>query len=120
MTTSFLDAVKQATPRQVLKLVNSPFGGKYLQIDDAFIKHPVLRLEAVKAFFRSYQNHRRTLAFLIEEVEVLIAKAKECGLSTDEFFDQIFHRAGDDVLVARFLFSTFAYLRNELISTSSS
>ena len=91
-------------------------GHHYLQIDDAFKSRPDLRLEAVKAFFRAYQKNASNLDYTIEEVEKLVALAKESNRSTDDGFDAIFYHAQSDAMIAKFLLSTFAYLRGELPS----
>ncbi len=114
MAKSFFSTVKKATPKPSLKLVDSPFGKHYLKIDDGLLSCIDLRVEGVKAFFRSYQNYQSTLHFTIEEVERLISKAKEFNESTDEFFDNLLLMSKDNAKSAFLLSCTFAYLRNEL------
>jgi hypothetical protein len=116
MATSFFSEVKKATPNSCVKLIKSPLWENYRKIDDSLIDYPVLRMEAVKAFFRSYQNFSRNLDYTIEEVEALICMANSLNTSTDKYFDAILKKAKENEKCARFLFSTFAYLRNELKS----
>ena len=42
--------------------------------------------------------------------------ANELNASTDKYFDAVLKAAQENEKCARFLFSTFAYLRNELKS----
>ena len=117
MAYSFRNSVRKASPKSSVKLSESAPGHHYLQIDDAFKSRPDLRLAAVKAFFRAYQKNASNLDYTIEEVEKLVALAKESNRSTDDWFDAIFHLAQSDVMIAKFLFSTFAYLRGDLKSS---
>jgi hypothetical protein len=116
MAHSFRDSVRKASPKSSVKLSESTLGHHYLQIDDSFKSRPDLRLAAVKAFFRTYQNNASNLDYTIEEVEKLVALAKADNRSTDDWFDAIFYDGQSDVRVAYFLFSIFAYLRGELKS----
>ena len=114
MAQSFLQAARQTSPKPSYKLTESSLGNNYLRIDDVFKGCTELRLEAIKAFFRSYQNNKHKLSYTIEEVETLIGWAKASNCSTDDYFDAIYHHAESDAGFAKFLFSTFSYLRNEL------
>ena len=116
MARSFFSEVKNATPKSCVKLIESPLWECYSKIDESLIHNPVLRMEAVKAFFRSYQNFCRNLDYTIQEVEALISMANELNASTDKYFDAVLKAAQENEKCARFLFSTFAYLRNELKS----
>ena len=118
MAYSFRDTVRKASAKSSVKLSESALGHHYLQIDDAFKSQPDFRLAAVKAFFRSYQNDASNLDYTIEEVEKLLALAQASNRSTDEWFDAIFHHAQSDAMIAKFLLSTFAYLRGELKSSN--
>jgi len=116
MAYSFRDTVRKASAKLSVKLSESTLGHHYLQIDDAFKSQPDFRLAAVKAFFRSYQNDASNLDYTIEEVEKLLALARASNRSTDDWFDAIFYHAQSDAMIAKFLLSTFAYLRGELPS----
>jgi len=120
MATSFISAVTKATRKQVIRLVESPYGSKYLQVDDAFKNRPDLRLESVKAFFRTYQKQKAKLAFTIKEADTFIHAASNAAVSTDEFFDSIFRRSQKDEKVEKQMLFIFSYLRGDALPPAAS
>jgi len=116
MAKSVFDTVRNASQKPSFKLSESHLGHHYMKIDDSFKSNLDFRLAALKAFFRAYQSEVGKLDYTIEEVEKLLALAKESNCSTDDWFDAIYHHAQSDVMIAKWLLSTFAYLRGELPS----
>jgi hypothetical protein len=115
----FFISVMQATPKQRVKLVDSPFGGRYLRLDESLKDRPDLRLDVLKSLLREYQAKRRNLSYAVKELEILIDIAQKVNQSTDLMLNSIFSAACKDLRRATTLSIIYGCLRNELPSWSS-
>jgi hypothetical protein len=114
MKNNFLKTACNLREKPTIRLFDSPLGTTYLALDDSFSHCMPLRLEAVKAFFRSYQTNKHLLEYRIIEVEHLLRLIPLQTCTSDQFFDLIYGQSIQDHGFAKFLLSTFSFLRGEL------
>ncbi len=97
-----------------ISLKSSPFWNDYLTIDNAMRLSKALRCEAVKAFFRSYQNNRHCLPFRIKEVEKILDLCRLESCSSDYLFNYALQKANEEDSDRLFFDQLLAYLRHDL------